>query len=786
MSSKRAIAVEPIRRLRLEIRGVVQGVGFRPHVYAGARRFGLKGFVGNESAGVFIEAEGRAESLAAFEKYLRENLPPLAHISSIARREIDVRDDADFRIVESAAHAGDFTLVSPDIATCADCRREFFDAGDRRYHYPFINCTNCGPRFTITEDVPYDRALTTMRVFEMCAACRAEYEDPADRRFHAQPNACPECGPHVWMLDREGRRYERAAAFDALRAALKAGAIAAVKGVGGFHLACDARNEAAVEKLRERKGRVDKPFAVMCRDLAAAERLAAIDDAERAILTGKERPIVLLRKKTSDLSARVAPGNRFLGVMLPYAPLHHLLFDDALDALVMTSGNLSQEPIVKDNAEAREKLAALADSFLLHDRDIFVPCDDSVVRVLATERTENHREKDGNITGVVGSAELPVRRSRGYTPFPVALPFEAPPVFAVGGELKATFCLTRERFAFMSQHLGDMENLATLGAFEKSYAQMKAIFRVEPDVVACDLHPQYLSTRWAERNFAGRKSLVKVQHHHAHVASVMAENGVAAGESVLGFAFDGTGYGTDGAVWGGEVLLAGYADFTRAAALRYFPLAGGDAAVKNVYRLALALLREAGVDWREEFACVRFCPETEKGVLRKQLEKNLNTAPTSSFGRLFDAVASLAGVRHRASYEAQAAIEFESLIDERSVETYRFDLNDGERLEIDYRPLIRQIAADVLRRTPAPLIAAKFHNAVAGLVLELSRRLRARFGRRPIALSGGCWQNAALLKKTLALLRANDFEALAHRRVPPNDGGLALGQAAVAAFRVLK
>jgi len=495
------------KRLRFSIQGVVQGVGFRPFVYAAAKKFELTGFVGNESKGVFIEVEGEAENLSGFQNYLRTNPPPLARISKIKVEELALESSTEFYIAESKVQSGRNTLVSPDVSVCEDCLRELFDQNDRRFRYPFINCTNCGTRFTIAKDIPYDRPNTTMSIFEMCELCQSEYDNPLSRRFHAQPNACAECGPKVWFVRKNDEKIYGEDAISATRNALANSEIAAVKGIGGFHLACDARSDTALRKLRSRKGRVDKPFAVMCRDLKTANTLVEINKAEKAILRSKERPIVLLKKRANDLSELVAPGNQFLGVMLPYSPLHYLLFDENLDVLVMTSGNFSSEPIVTNNAEALENLSNLADSFLLHDREIFVPCDDSVIRVFENK-------------------ELPIRRSRGYAPFPVKLPFKLPPILAVGGELKATFCAAKDEFAFMSQHIGDMENLETLHAFEKSVEQMRKLFRIEPEIVAFDKHPNYLSSRWAKDNsarlFQPETKLVAVQHHHAHIASAMA------------------------------------------------------------------------------------------------------------------------------------------------------------------------------------------------------------------------------------------------------------------------
>ncbi|MDX2030242.1 MAG: carbamoyltransferase HypF [Blastocatellia bacterium] len=757
-------------RLRFTVRGVVQGVGFRPFVYGCATRLGLRGLVGNASGGVFIEVEGSREALTRFHRELLESPPPLSHLEEVTVEEIPATGDDRFLIVGSESAPGAHTLVSPDIAVCAECLRELLDPGDRRYRYPFINCTNCGPRFTITKEVPYDRPRTTMAEFTMCAPCRREYDDPLDRRFHAQPNACAECGPRIEFVNGETRERGEAALL-AVQRLLRAGGIAAIKGIGGFHLACDARNDESVARLRERKGRGDKPFAVMARDLATARRFAEIDDREAALLTGRERPILLLRKRLPEpLSTRIAPGNDYIGVMLPYAPLHHLLLDDeALDALVMTSGNLSDEPIAKENDEALERLGALADAFLLHDRGIHVSCDDSVARIF-----EGH--------------ELPIRRSRGYAPFPVKLPFPLRPTLAVGGELKNAFCLINGDHAIMSQHIGDMENLETLRAFEDSIRNLKSLFRVEPELLAADRHPGYLSTRWARANRATVSSqpaqYVEVQHHHAHIAAVMVENGHRGETPVLGFSFDGTGYGDDGMIWGGELLLADYRGYRRLAHLGYFPLPGGDAAIKRPYRTALAALWAAGIDWNGALPPVAACPELERRILRKQLEADLNCISTSSMGRLFDAVASLAGVRQTVAYEAQAAIEFEALAAQ-DVGAYAFDLLDGgaeKPTRIDSAPVLRAAAADILDGLSPAILSGRFHQAVSDLILRLAEKMAKREGIRQVALSGGVFQNVRLLGMAVAQLRAAGFEVFTHRATPPNDGGLALGQAVIANF----
>jgi hydrogenase maturation protein HypF len=765
------------------VRGLVQGVGFRPFVHALARRHGLTGHVGNDSSGVFIEVQGPPTAVEDFQRDLRERRPPLAVIDAVGVEELPAREERDFVIVESRRRDDLSTPISPDIATCDDCLRELFDTADRRYRYPFLNCTNCGPRFTILRDIPYDRTQTTMAGFPMCPACEAEYHDPTNRRFHAQPNACPTCGPRLWLVP-SAKVSEAAArpvdygpwpqgeeALRLAREALAEGQVVAIKGLGGFHLACDATDAEAVARLRARKGRVDKPFALMAASPASACAYVEIDDHEERLLTSRARPIVLLRRRTGPADVRpiaegVAPGNAFLGVMLPYTPLHHLLVGDR--PLVMTSGNLSDEPIAHDNAEALTRLAPLADAFLLHDRPIHAVCDDSVVRVF-----------DG--------AEAPVRRSRGYAPFPVAWPGSGsgPTVLAVGGELKATFCLARPPYAYLSQHIGDMGNLETLEAFARAEAHFRALFRAEPAVVACDSHPGYLSARWAGRFAEGRGlPLIAVQHHHAHAASVMLEHGLDGARPVIGVILDGTGYGLDGAIWGGEVLLADYRGFRRLAHLKYIPLPGGDAAIRRPYRSALAHLWAAGLPWDDDLPCVAACPEAERRVLRRQLERSLNCVPTSSMGRLFDAVAALIGVRQTVTYEAQAAIEMESRCDERDEGTcgaFALEVPEADGpVVVDPAPLLRSIAAELRRGVPGTVLAGRFHHAVAGAVVVLARWARDHTGVGSVALSGGVFQNMLLLRRATDRLHDEGFEVLVHRRVPANDGGLSLGQAAVA------
>jgi hydrogenase maturation protein HypF len=784
---------------RIYVTGVVQGVGFRPFVYNLAAELGLAGWVLNSSSGVEIEAVGPGYALDEFVERLMADAPPLARIeyisaTSLPVSEVYVPEPDRFIIRHSEARPGEFQPISPDICICDDCLRELFDPADRRHRYPFINCTNCGPRFTIIRDIPYDRPNTTMAPFKMCPDCQAEYDDPTNRRFHAQPNACPECGPHVWLRISESanQRISESAnlqspislgeAIQVARRVLCEGGVVAVKGLGGFHLACDATSDDAVARLRERKGRVDKPFAIMSFDLATVERYCEVNADERMLLTSRERPIVLLRRRPDiPISPLVAPGNLYLGVILPYAPLHYLLLEPTNEltnqptnqltnqsanrqiskstnwplALVMTSGNYSEEPIATGNDEALERLSGLADAFLLHDREIHARCDDSVTRIFA-------------------GAELPIRRSRGYAPYPIHLPFPVRQVLAVGAELKNTFCLTRDRYAFLSQHIGDMENYETMCFFEQMVEQLERAFRIEPEIVACDMHPAYLTTRYA-RDHASRTTH-HVQHHHAHIASCMAENHLTGERPVIGVAFDGTGYGEDGAIWGGEFLIADYGSYQRAAHLKYVPLPGGDEAIRRPYRTALAHLWAAGVAWDDDLPAVAAAAPTERAILARQLERGLNVVPTSSIGRLFDAVAALAGVRQQINYEAQAAIELEALTEEGVGEAYEFGLGE----QIDPAPVIRAVVADARAGVPAGVIAARFHNGLAAMVCDVCLRLREERGLNEVALSGGVFQNVTLLGRLLPLLHDARFVVYTHRLVPPNDAGISLGQAAVA------
>jgi len=754
-------------RHRLTVTGVVQGVGFRPFVYGLATRLGLTGWVLNTSAGVTIEIEGSPPAVESFRTALTGEAPPLARIERVTAESLPPNGFTQFDIRESQPEPGAFQPISPDICICDDCLRELFDPADRRHLYPFINCTNCGPRFTIIKDIPYDRPQTTMAPFVMCADCAREYHDPRDRRFHAQPVACPVCGPQV-RLEIGGLENSPIlqSPFLTAQQLLRQGKIIAGKGLGGFHLACDATNEEAVAELRRRKGRADKPFALMMPDIAAIEQYCYISTEERALLESRQRPIVLLQKRgnaTPPIAASVAPRQRTLGVMLPYTPLHHLLFSFPpssflLHPLVMTSGNFSEEPIATRNDEALTRLAPLADAFLLHDRDIHIRTDDSVMRVFE-------------------GAELPIRRSRGYAPYPVKLPHAAPPTLAVGGELKNTFCVARDHYAFLSHHIGDMENYETLQSFESGVSHFESLFRIQPQIIAHDLHPNYLATRYALAR-AEREGLraVGVQHHHAHIAACMAEHGLDGEHPVIGVALDGTGYGTDGAIWGGEFLLATYSHFERVAHLAYVPLPGGDAATRKPARVALAHLLAAGLPLDSDLAPVRALPDSERSIVEKQITIGLNAPLTSSMGRLFDATASIIGLRQEVNYEGQAAIELEAVADPDETAAYDFDLSGDLILP---HSAIRQIVNDWRGGVSPPIIAARFHNGVAAMIRRVCVRLRKSHGVNQVALSGGVFQNVTLLAKALALLRADGFEVFTHRLVPPNDGGIALGQAAV-------
>lgn len=765
---------------KIHINGVVQGVGFRPFVYNLAKKLGIQGWVRNTSAGVDIEADATKETLDHFINALKNEAPPLARIDDITVEYSTANGHQDFTIIPSTPIPHAFQPISPDVSICDDCLRELFSPDDRRYRYPFINCTNCGPRFTIIKDIPYDRPNTTMANFPLCDDCAQEYHDPTNRRFHAQPVACPVCGPHIW-LEIQGQEVEKQDnALSLARDMIKQGKILAIKGLGGFHLACDATNQQAVVTLRQRKLRVDKPFALMFPDIQTVENHCFVSPSERNLLSSRERPIVLLyRKPESNIVAEVAPQQKTLGVMLPYTPLHYLLMeqsDDFPPALVMTSGNISEEPIATDNEEARHRLSSLADAFLMHNRDIYVRCDDSVLRTISF----------ANLSSPVSdmSPIYPIRRSRGYAPYPVKLPENAPPLLAVGGELKNTFCLTNQDYAFLSQHIGDMENYETYLSFTQGIDHFERLFRVKPEVIASDMHPDYLSSRYAEERAQNEElSLIRVQHHHAHIASCMAENRISLEDTVIGLACDGTGYGDDGAIWGGEIILTRYDQYERLGHLTYFPLPGGDQAIRNPARIALALLWSINLPWDERLAPVQHLCASDRTTIKLQLEKQINTIPTSSMGRLFDAVAALCGLRQTINYEAQAAIELENYADPAESGYYPFF---WKAMRLHFNEAIEQIIQDILAGVPVSTISARFHNGLARGLYQAVKQIHKSTGVNKIVLSGGVWQNITLLERTLTLLNKDDFIVYIHKEVPTNDGGISLGQAMVGASKVLR
>lgn len=778
---------------RIHITGIVQGVGFRPFVFTQALQKGLTGWVCNTSAGVDIEVNGEPGDIDSFVHSLTSEAPPLARIDSVEAHQVACQDYIAFEIIQSKSVSEAFQPISPDICICPDCLRELFDPADRRYRYPFINCTNCGPRLTIIEDIPYDRPNTTMRSFDMCPSCSSEYTDPTNRRFHAQPIACPECGPQIWLeLPDHGAETNQkilARGDEAILAAQKLllrGKVVAIKGLGGFHLACDATNSTAVAELRRRKLRVDKPFALMLPDIAAIQEHCSINPMDVRLLESRERPIVIVaRKNKSSIAHEVTPKQATLGVMLPYTPLHYLLFASPdgnpslskrsktlrIPPLVMTSGNISEEPIAIDNDEAQERLVGLADAFLMHNRPIRTRCDDSVIRIYQ-------------------GATFPLRRSRGYAPFPVYLPAGSPQVLATGGELKNTFCILRDRYAFLSHHIGDMENIETLQSFQDGINHYESLFRITPEAIAYDLHPDYLATRYALER-ATREGLPSfgVQHHHAHIVSCMAEHSLPPNQPVIGVAFDGTGYGTDGAIWGGEFLLADYLGYQRLSHLKYIPLPGGDTAIRKPARTALAYLWASNMDWDTDYLPVAALCAEELSILKSQLKLKINTPLTSSMGRCFDAVASVCGVRQQVNYEAQAAIEFEALVDPQECGEYSFGIEPGGTnqdlsSQINLSPLIEDVLNDLQHRIPISTISARFHHTIARMVEKLCDQIRQEYDVHRVVLSGGVWQNLTLLNRTLDLLSSTGFTVYIHSQVPTNDGGLALGQAVVAMNRM--
>ena len=767
------------RREALEVRGVVQGVGFRPFVYRLAKEEGLAGFIGNDTGGVTIEIEGPVERVGAFTRRLRTEAPPLSRIDSVTAREVPLKREKDFRIVASEAHGRVSTGIPADAATCADCLRELLDPADRRFRYPFLNCTNCGPRYTITRQIPYDRPQTSMAKFEMCPACQAEYDDPINRRFHAQPNACPECGPHVWLVGADGANIHSSDPVSETIDRLMAGSIMAIKGIGGFHLSVDAANEAAVTRLRERKHRYGKPLAVMVRDLEAARAVCELSEAEEALLMTPARPIVLARgRKGNGIAPSVAPGIPWLGVFLPYAPLQHLLFaDERIKALVMTSANLSEEPIAIENDEALARLGKIADAFLMHDREILQRCDDSVM-------------------ALVDAVPQLIRRARGFVPLSVELPpflGDVPPMLAVGGHLKNVFTLAHGRFAYQSQHLGDLENVTGLDFFRESLKHLMHTFEIDPKIVVHDMHPGYLSTSWA-KDWAAEKGLrlIAVQHHHAHVAACMSEHGLSG--PVIGLSLDGTGYGTDGRVWGGEVLIVRLdgpdpAQFDRFAHLAYVPMPGGEAAIREPWRMAFGALRAAGIVAELAAKLTGTAPQQAK-VIEQMIARKINTPLTSSLGRLFDAVAAVVLQRRSVDYEAQAAIELEGIkADEPhdpAQENYALGVAGGnwakrEPATIETSAMWRALLSDLENGVGNAKIAAWFHAGSAAGFIRAAELAGAATGIRQAAMSGGCLHNRRLARLLRAGLEEKGFQVYQQRKVSPGDGGLSFGQAVVGA-----
>ena len=761
-----------IERQRIEITGQVQGVGFRPAVYRLARALGLTGTVWNDTRGVTVELQGPKEQIDAFVARLQSgpDKPPLAEIQSCRAVAVELRQsEAGFTIERSDSEGTALSRVTADIATCADCLAELRDARDFRYRYPFINCTNCGPRYSIVKTIPYDRPNTTMSVFQMCERCAEQYADVTDRRFHAQPVACPQCGPRIRLTDRAGATLQTGndEAISGTAKLLRAGKIVAIKGVGGFHLACDALNEQAVKRLRRRKRRDHKPFALMAASLETVRKYARVDDAAEATLTSPQSPIVLLPKRPgAAIGPSVAESVSTFGFMLCYAPLHYLLFAEGLDVLVMTSANISDEPLICKNERALERLGDVADAFLMHDREIYRQVDDSIVHF------------------VVGGPAL-LRRARGYVPTPILMETSSPQdIFAAGPDMKNAFCFAKQNQLILSEHIGDLEDAEVYHHYVRSVEHLAGLFEVEPKVVACDMHPGYLSTRYAS-SLPGVQ-VIPVQHHWAHIASVLAEHGRSG--PVIGLECDGTGYGTDGAIWGCECMIASLTQFERFAHLAYYPLAGGDKASKEAIRPALSLLKHA---YGDEFALAdlqwllqRIEPDEKKlRFILEQIEKRVNAVNTSSLGRVFDAVAACLGLGSYNHFDAQLPMALESVADADCADAYEFDLQEaGDRpLQLDLRRMLRGIVADVKRDISPGMVSARFHNTLAEALLALTQKARERTRLEVVALSGGVFCNRYLLNRLVERLQEERFTVLLNRAVPANDGGIALGQAAIAA-----
>ncbi len=752
---------------RIIIRGIVQGVGFRPTAYGYAVKNGLTGWIRNISSGVEIQVNGTSENIDAFLNQLKTYPPPLATIHGFKEETVIPDSSTSFEILASIPTEGDFLPISPDIAICPDCLQELLDPKNRRYRYPFINCTNCGPRYTIIKDIPYDRSKTTMSVFEMCPECRSEYDNPLDRRYHAQPTACPVCGPQVRLVSGRKTMAEKDEAIKIAREWLKQGKILAIKGLGGYHLACDAENDNAVTELRSRKKRSLKAFALMSNNLQTIEKHCSLDLLQRELLNSPAHPIVILdRNEISTIAKNVAPNQKTLGFMLPYTPLHHLLLEPETgfpNTLVMTSGNLSEEPIAYRDVEALERLNDIADVFLMNDREIYIRVDDSVV-------CEIHKDV------------YPLRRSRGYAPAPIRSDHELAPILAVGAELKSTIALSREKYVFLSHYIGDLENLETYRSFEEAIEHNQKLFRIFPESIACDQHPDYFSTQYAKNRACSQNiPLFEIQHHHAHLAACLADNQRFNDEPVIGLSFDGTGLGTDGAIWGGEFLVGNFKDFTRPYHLKYAPLPGGDATIHKPSRMALSYLWQIGVDWDPNLAPYKALPKKEVTLLMAQLEKKINISFTSSMGRLFDAVSALIGVCQEATYEGQAAIELEAVLDPNENGNYKFEIDADQ---IDLSQTFSELLRDINNKISIPVMASRFHNTLISIVIEVCNDLRSTQGIATVALSGGVWQNRYLLENTIKQLKQKKFEVFWHHQVPTNDAGIALGQIMIASEKM--
>lgn len=755
-------AANPPIRIRLHVLGTVQGVGFRPFVVSLAARCGVAGTVQNTGCGVQIEVEGTPQRVQCFTESLKPEAPPLSQINSIESHTIPACHERGFTILESSIMRDGVGHIPADAALCVDCLRELFDPADRRYRYPFITCTHCGPRFTLIESLPYDRPRTSMANFPLCPACEREYHDPQNRRFHAQPVACPDCGPQIWFENTAGEVLsEREDALQTAVALIRSGGILGLKGLGGFHLACDATNPHAVATLRERKSRPDKPLAIMARDLAAVERIVTLSPAVAERLSQPDHPILLLpRQADSPLVAGIAPDLNEVGVMLPYTPLHHLLME-TLQLLVMTSGNPPGMPISIHNQQAKDLLSTLVDGFLLHDRPILQPCDDSVIRWDET-------------------APILIRRARGMAPQAIMLPAPVTPTLAVGGDLKNAFCLASGREAFLSQHIGDLESMEAEKLLEHTVAHFTYLTGIRPQRVVCDLHPGYQGTHWAER-YARQHGLplIRVQHHQAHAAGLLADNKLNLNESALIFAFDGTGYGLDDTVWGGEIFLVQNEGLKRVGHLVKQPLPGGDAAIRNPSRIALAWLARAGIPWDASLPPVMATTVTAQGVLKRQIDSGFASSETSSIGRLFDAVAALCGVRQSITFEGQAAMVLEALADPEATGTYTFGHRTDDKDQpcmFDPAPLLAQIVADLKLGVGTAIISMRFHRALADLIHQAALTLRAQTGLSRVGLTGGVFQNALLVNLTRDLLNADGFRVITHQQIPANDGGLSYGQ----------